>query len=402
MWFNPKPTDAAFGPRALDRLRRVDDMAALLASDDDAIFLPDYSADKSRPKRGWMDPFGTPYVIALRNAVFYPQHALEQRQPPPRDVPERGLGRGQLGLVVAQDGAVYPDGLGKSYLIHSCIDMPDPASRWEAALPPVRQTLTGTHLFAELFYAHFGHCLTDMPARLWPLHEGLLSLDQIDSVLGMGLLGTGRRGERLPGYAADLLRAYGAPKRRCTFAAKPVRVERLILPRRLSPYSGLMHPAFARTMRRAGDVLAQAAEPRDRPKRLFLSRSRLKDDPRAGDGMDLLDALFERKGFAVIHPQDHPLAEQAALLQGATHVAGSVGSQVHLCAFARTPGVKVLTIGPGYFKLDINEKLIADLGGEETHFLIDLPRPPGPRHRGRWDFEAAMVPELEAVIDGWV
>jgi capsular polysaccharide biosynthesis protein len=151
-------------------------------------------------------------------------------------------------------------------------------------------------------------------------------------------------------------------------------------------------------MRQAGERISRDPGPH---RKVWLSRSGLKDDLRAHPSLALLDDIFAAHGFEVIHPQDLPLAKQISLMQGATHIAGPVGSQTHLCAFATTPGVRLLTVGPGYFKIGINERLLQDIG-DARQFLLQRADPEGLPNTTPWAFEAADRPALEAVLRDWI
>jgi hypothetical protein len=382
-------------PRQLTQLPSVDNMADLLRGREDAIHYPDL-APPSQPKRGWMDPEGKPYVMALNNAVFYPRRSLPTA-PAPQNLPSRFASR-DLGLLAPADGALYPDSFSKSRFIPTALT-PQDAGPWQARLPDNVIDLPGTWLFAELFYAHFGHTLVDMPARLWPLADKLLRPRQITGVLGQGMLGTGPRGQHLPGYVMQVLQGMGLKEKQIRFADRPLRVERLLVPRRIAPYMGLWNPVISRLMRQAGERISRRPGPH---RKIWLSRSRLKDDPRGDPSLAHLDDIFAAHGFEVIHPQELPFAQQVALAQGATHIAGPVGSQTHLCTFTTTPGARVFSVGPSYFSITINDTLLQDIDGGETHFFLQRERPDGTRDKARWAFDPSEQPALEAALRDWI
>lgn len=382
--------------KALADVRQVDDPAELRDATDDVIWYPDLAGTQQGLPR--------PYVLGLSNATFYPHADLagkggETPDPSPAPLP-KGLSRKTLGLVVTGDGALLPDSFGKSRYVPAYV-APTDDGRWSLDLPTVSRRHKGTYLFAELFYGHFGHTLTDMPSRLWPIGAGLLSAGDLDGVIGAPNMGAGRTPDRLPRPAQDVLRGIGVPFDKVIYDRAPVSIDRLILPCRLAPYMGPWHRVVGDMMRRVGGKIAQGVTLPDTPDKIWLSRSRLDSDSRGGPGLAALDDLFAERGFAVIHPQDLPFDQQVALLRGASHVAGPVGSQLHLCAFMTRPGAKVLTIGPSYFKLDINLKYLSGVDGTETHYLLDLPNPGGRRHKAAWAFDPAETPRLMAILDDW-
>lgn len=382
---------AALSPRPVDGLPQGS-AADLVTARHDIVHHPDLPGPAARS--GWMDGRGTPYVLSLRDAVFHPRNVLLQG--PGAAVLPEPLAYGDAGLLVGADGALYPDSFGTSCKVTAALRPGHP--HWQADLPTRIERLPGTWLFAELFCAHFGHVLFDTPARLWPLQAGLIGAERIDGIIGHGMMGAGLTGLRFPRYARDLLAAIGIAPGKIRFVTRPVQVERLLVPRRIAPYDAVWHPVFAQMMRAAGARLADQTET---PPRIWLSRSRFASDSRGGPRLGALDTLAERMGFAVIHPQTLPFRSQIALARGATHIAGPVGSQLHLCAFAAKPGVQVLTVSPEYFKLPFNNMLVEDIGGRETHFTLPLPRPEGLAHRVPWRFDPQHLPDFEAEFAAW-
>lgn len=382
-------------PRALDTLPQVS-RTQILTCTTDSLHLPDVGGPR---QTDWLDPFGAPYLLVLHNAVYYPKGTIATAADP---VPlPRQKQRKDLGLLVASDGALYPDSFGKGRFVPGSIGHGSDGD-WAAALPEPADTLGGTYLFAELVYAHFGHCLVDMPSRLWPLTEGAVAPDQLDGFLAMGMLGVGPRGKNMPGFATTLLEAYGVPREMLTVADRPVRIERLIVPRRIAPYMGLMHPLFGDVLDRAGDNLTRGAPAAEYPNRVFLSRARLDNDPRSGGDLQALEDIFTRRGFTARHPQDMSLADQVRMAQNATHFAGPIGSQMHLCGFCRKPEAKVFTLAPENFKIQINSQLLQRVGGSETFFFVEQEAQDGPVHRAKWAVRKDDFPRLEAALDAWL
>lgn len=66
--------------------------------------------------------------------------------------------------------------------------------------------------------------------------------------------------------------------------------------------------------------------------RLYFSRTqtgnmRVVDEP-------AIEAIFARNGFRIVHPQNHSLEDQIALVRGAEVIAGSQGSALHWSLYA--------------------------------------------------------------------
>lgn len=380
----------------LDALARVGDVAALLGSERDAIYFPD---GPPRRSPGWPRAPDAPYIMLLRDATIYPKSSLPAPGSAPSPAPA-GLSRKDLHLVVSQDGGLLPDAFAKSFFVPGAVDRD--GDGWAADLPRVRDRMQGRHLFAEMIYGHFGHAIVDMPARLWPLATAGLDIGSLDGVAALPMLGVTEEGG-MPRYTSMMVEAMGVPEGALRFVRRPVRVEQLIIARRAAPYRGRMDPAFNTVTQTAGRRLAARSDlGGDLPERLYLSRSRLRNDPRGGAGLARLDDTFRELGFEVVHPQELPLPDQIALVRRATHIAGPIGSQTHLCAFSETPGLKLLSVGPDYFELPINSRILAGQGGTEAHFLLPCPRPQGPRDRAPWTFDPADLPRLRDTVADWL
>ena len=65
-----------------------------------------------------------------------------------------------------------------------------------------------------------------------------------------------------------------------------------------------------------------------------------------------VEELFERHGFELVRPEEHPLADQVALLRGAGCVGGFVGSGLFTLALCPGP-TQVFTVGPSSYTAPI-------------------------------------------------
>ncbi len=128
----------------------------------------------------------------------------------------------------------------------------------------------------------------------------------------------------------------------------PLRVERLVLPSRSVVVNGWAHPGARDVWQR----MADAADVRPHGEKVFFSRRAFNERKRAegkavrtGEQRDVrLDRVFGEAGFRVIAPEDLPLVEQIRLAGGASVLAGSAGTALHLSAFAPAQ-TRVIEIG---------------------------------------------------------
>lgn len=232
--------------------------------------------------------------------------------PPQQEAGERL----RSGVFDASGAFVPPSAMMQSHGRYS--HAPDPAQP-EAELP-------GTHLYAGIGRAHFGHFLLEGVTRHWAL-----ATHQVESVVFAPMPGTRMRLD--DGPLADLhkLLSNDAP---VTFPMVPTRIERLIV-----PAQGIGH----------GDLLTGKPEwnsyavPRlqalgaEGPDRLYISRSGLRARKAGMDQEDLIEARLRRAGYTVFHPQLHSLAEQVRAYRAADFIIGPDGSPFHLSALVARP-----------------------------------------------------------------
>ena len=116
------------------------------------------------------------------------------------------------------------------------------------------------------------------------------------------------------------------------------------------------------------------------PSRVFFAR---RGSKRVCVNADQLEAEFVAAGFEVVHPEDHPLAEQVQLVRNARAVAGYAGSAMFTTAFAGAPK-HVIVVGPESYPAH-NEYMLASLVGHDLDLV--LCRPEVPREDG-WTMES--------------
>ena len=233
---------------------------------------------------------------------------------------------------------------------------------WDAILPDVTQTLDEPYFFVDWVCNHFGHAMVDTSAHLWALMERYgLDPDRLRFVGFNHWAVRARPGER-PLWFRDLMQAYGIPEDRLLLLDRPTQFSHLVVAKRISPFITRSGPEYNAFMRRTGDRLLDShAGGGGAGRKIFLSRSRLKPHggkaaensnflrrKLGGDTETRLDELFDAHGYHIFHPQEMTLAEQVAVVRTASHIAGCVGSQMHLVAFCNQPELKILRVGPGY------------------------------------------------------
>lgn len=106
---------------------------------------------------------------------------------------------------------------------------------------------------------------------------------------------------------------------------EPVRVRRLIVPEAPFPRKLLFKPWV---LNRIDSIWPQP----DTLEKVYFSRTQVKkarvvDEP-------AIETLFARNGFRIVHPQNHSIDEQIAIVRGAEVLAGPQGSALHWSLYA--------------------------------------------------------------------
>jgi len=129
----------------------------------------------------------------------------------------------------------------------------------------------------------------------------------------------------------------------------PVGVERLVLPSRSVVVNGWAHAGARDVWER---MVAAAGTPTDVGARVFLSRRGFNEAQRSegkpartsAERDERLDRVFADAGFRVVAPETMPVVDQIRMAAGASVIAASAGTALHLSAFAPA-GTRVIELG---------------------------------------------------------
>ena len=222
--------------------------------------------------------------------------------------------------------------------------------------------LEGTFFYLDIEYnRHFGHFMTEVVPRLyaWELaratHPDIRVITNSKSNHG-----------RPPAYQRILLEAYGIDDDQVEVITSPVKVDTLVCAMPLMQNGRFADPALASICHRLRDGLLVRSKPNEKPRRrLFISR---KPDMwrECLNGSDI-EERFARRGFTVIRPEEHSIAEQARMFYEVDVVAGYIGSALYNIMFARRPIDVIGFINQSY--LATNEYLICSALGHRLHLF---------------------------------
>lgn len=262
--------------------------------------------------------------------------------------------------------------------------------------------LEGDYFYLDDEYrGHFGHALTEQIARLWAVDRARREAPGLKALMTV-------KNRELHSFEVELYGTCGFAAEDLVLVHEPVRVERLWGASPMFSNPDFVHPRVAETWDRIGRALSASAPVRDYPARMFVSRRIRK---RACLNTDEVEAAFAERGFAVVYPEDHGLAEQVEMFRRAEVVAGFAGSGLfHLC-FAEEPK-KVLMLSHQRY-IARNEYLMASVRCHELHAVVSeaLPLPKRKRVPGQttgfhspfrvdWEREGRYLLDVLDQLDG--
>lgn len=199
-----------------------------------------------------------------------------------------------------------------------------------------RSRLSGTHLYAGWLHDHFGHFLLESTCRLWPLD---FLQDDVGVIYHPWEHASVER-TFAADYARTMLSALGIDRNRVTVVSGNCVVDKLLVPSPSFRINNGVHVEMNSIFDRIGSSIADAHRiadegPREDEiiRRVYLSRRRLPKEAEHLANEDVVESIFARHGFAIVHPQLLPFAEQVRLASGARVMAGADGSALHLVAF---------------------------------------------------------------------
>lgn len=237
-----------------------------------------------------------------------------------------GRGRRSYGAVYV-GGELIRESLRSGGRGGDIVEPADPEVLEEIDGPP--EVLAGRWLYGGHWMGQFGHFVTETLTSLWPCldapYDGIVFhrfiFEQAEHSWQRNLL-------QLSGFGRIPLRVVGH---------RPLRVENLTVPTR----AFIPNWVAGRMAVRIWDVIEREA--RVGPP-VYLSRSRLGDDPRAVPGDAAVDREMADRGFRIIHPQELPVREQLSAVATAPILSAMSGSALHLSAFAPSRAL-VLELG---------------------------------------------------------
>lgn len=231
----------------------------------------------------------------------------------------------------------------------------------ERALPALRGDF---YDLTTSYHAHFGHFITEVPAKLWGWATAKEALPDLKALIRVP---PGYE----PSYERELLNAFGLTSGDVVWQPEAVQVSSWVACTSLwqnhEPY--WFHPAIAGVWKCLREGLIDPARaPGSR--RLFVSRHAGMEHRDCRNAAQV-EGLFQEYGFEVVYPEEHSLASAATLFADARTVAGFGGSALFNVLFSERLRTLIVLNHEAY--LARNEHLYATALGADSHYFWSKP-----------------------------
>ena len=224
-----------------------------------------------------------------------------------------------------------------------------------------------TVLYGGTLIEHPGHLIVECFAdRLWWLAENADS----DIKIAVEIIwGNGEMGELYNSFVMEFFDAYGIPRDRVIIIEKPTQFKKIIVPDQSSIPLNYCYPyEFTSAYIKPFEHIKKQLVP-GKYKKIYLSKSKLYRSATVGE--EYFVDFFEKKGFKVIHPEDHTIKEKAELMYGADEVVTIDGTNSLFTVFCKpTAKVTVLTRRLDFW--DSPQQLINESLRIKDFFLVNI------------------------------
>ncbi|MFC0470041.1 DUF563 domain-containing protein [Halalkalibacter kiskunsagensis] len=245
----------------------------------------------------------------------------------------------------------------------------------------IRQTGDSIFLSGEISGA-YGHFLLEVVSRLWITK--FIDISQYKFIMNPNDTNQ---------WQLDILQALGIRKNQIVRINQPIVCDRLHIPVQtfvLRKYTS----SFANSIwRKIGDYYDEGVG----PKKIYVSRTKLKNKRRCLVNEKEVEKLFSSYGFTIIHPQELSVIQQINIFRNANIIAGPSGSAMYNCVFQNKPTKKLILTSRLFFKQ--NDILINSSNqGQLNYFIGETIDTNTPANRASW---AVNLKQLKKYLENF-
>ena len=224
-----------------------------------------------------------------------------------------------------------------------------------------------TVLYGGTLLEHPGHLIAECFAdRLWWLAQN----DDRDIKIAVEIIWSD--GELVGHYSSfvkEFLDAFGISEDRLVVIKNPTQFKKIIVPDQSAiplyycfPYE--FTDGYIKPFQHITGQLAPGEQ-----KKIYLTKSKLHNKSIIGE--EYFIDFFEKKGFAIINPEDYTLKEKAALMYGADEVVTIDGTNALFSVFCK-PSVRLTVLTRRLDYWDTPQQLITEALGIKEFFLVNI------------------------------
>ena len=223
-----------------------------------------------------------------------------------------------------------------------------------------------TVLYGGSLIEHPGHLITECFAdRLWWLAENPDS----DIKIAVEILwDTHGWAKGVDSFVMEFLDALGISEERLIIVKAPTQFKKIIVPDQSAIPLNYCYPydftdEYIKPFRRITEQLTPGEH-----KKIYLTKSKVHSKSVIGE--EYFIEFFEKKGFAIIDPEDYTLKEKAALMYGADEVVTIDGTNALFSVFCK-PSVRLTVLTRRMDYWDTPQQLITEALGIKEFFLVN-------------------------------
>ena len=280
------------------------------------------------------------------------------------ELPELGTYRLE-NATLAPSGIAIKDGVAfnSPAFIHPPHQVDAIAARLLAADLPTRRVRGTLAVIYGPGHQTYGHWLVDFLPRLWVLAECGYDLAALRYVVPPELTSVARKLLAHMGIGRSQLVPY-------RYWREAMRADELLLPTGLRVHNRIAGQFRAATAFWTGRLAETAAATggAPAPARLFVSRTRV-IGARILSNREQIEAIAAARGYAIVHPQELSLREQASLFSQARLIVGEYGSALHGAVHAR-PGTLTIGLRGTARHPSFVQSGVADAMGQQAGYLL--------------------------------
>ncbi len=214
----------------------------------------------------------------------------------------------------------------------------EPNGKFKLNCNPSEARLEGDYFLIGNVQPHFGHAILEGLSRLWPMYRSVPLPADVKFLVYEPFLRDVQK-ELLSRAGVDLSRVVHVPKEGVTVERLWVADASIRSHRWVSDLQGDVWKAVSST--------AFDGEP---TRLTYFSRSRIVERPLMNEAQ--VEAIFEKNGFDIVHPQELSFGEQLRLAAESRITAGPVGSQMYLAAFQKSNTSKIVLAPKNFYAKD--------------------------------------------------